>query len=292
MLFIDGTWLYYSIFRRQSEKLQRCSIVHKFGAGWAFDHNFRWDALPAIICEEIQREINKNKWSSGGGANADRPVEIVRANVFTSMKKETEANSLRMKMFDDMASCNYDVYKMVTEGTQEKCIDIQLAVEMMHFATVPDAYDIAVIVTGDKDFMPALKRTRQKGKRVALVSMRAGCNKSLLDPKSHVRDFDPIWIEDHLDRLIEPKAKGAGDRFVTAATTLKVVCNFLASYRNGEAPVNSRDIGRHLSPPRNNLRGDSAGNKQEQMEFRGRSQCRSPRGDRSSQRFYLNEEGD
>ena len=46
-------------------------------------------------------------------------------------------------------------------GSQEKCIDISLAVEMMHYAAVPGAYDIAVLISGDKDFMPAMARIRQ-----------------------------------------------------------------------------------------------------------------------------------
>lgn len=45
-----------------------------------------------------------------------------------------------------------------TSGWQEKCIDISLAVEMMHFASTPGAYDIAVLLSGDKDFMPAMVR--------------------------------------------------------------------------------------------------------------------------------------
>jgi len=97
-------------------------------------------------------------------------------------------NSARHRMFDDMESLNFDVDQMVTEGQAEKCVDIKLAVEMLHYATVPDAYDIAVVVTGDKDFMPALKRTRQKGKRVALASMMPGCNRALLDVKNRVKD--------------------------------------------------------------------------------------------------------
>ena len=44
-------------------------------------------------------------------------------------------------------------------------MDISLAVEMLYMATVPDAYDVAVIITGDKDFMPAMQKTRLTGKR-------------------------------------------------------------------------------------------------------------------------------
>jgi uncharacterized LabA/DUF88 family protein len=47
---------------------------------------------------------------------------------------------------------------------QEKCVDISLAVEMLYMATVPDAYDVAVIITGDKDFMPAMQKTRLTGR--------------------------------------------------------------------------------------------------------------------------------
>ena len=42
-------------------------------------------------------------------------------------------------------------------------MDISLAVEMLYLATVPDAYDVAVIITGDKDFMPAMQKTRLTG---------------------------------------------------------------------------------------------------------------------------------
>jgi hypothetical protein len=53
-------------------------------------------------------------------------------------------------MFRDMATANYDVHMMETIGKGEKCVDIQLAVEMLHYATTPNAFDMAVILTGDK----------------------------------------------------------------------------------------------------------------------------------------------
>ena len=55
-----------------------------------------------------------------------------------------------MRMFREMATANYDVHMMETIGKGEKCVDIQLAVEMLHYATVPNAFDMAVILTGDK----------------------------------------------------------------------------------------------------------------------------------------------
>ena len=47
-----------------------------------------------------------------------------------------------------------------TEGDGEKCVDVALAVEMMHYACTDGALDVAVLISGDKDFMPAMMRTR------------------------------------------------------------------------------------------------------------------------------------
>ncbi len=50
MLFIDGTWLYYSLYRRKEEL---DPIVKKFGKGWPYRYRFDWNALPRIVCEQI-----------------------------------------------------------------------------------------------------------------------------------------------------------------------------------------------------------------------------------------------
>ena len=116
-----------------------------------------------------------------------------------------------MRMFRQMEESNFEVHMSTTTGYHEKCIDISLAVEMMHYASVPGAYDVAVIVSGDKDFIPALARIRQKGKRVALCSMRNCCSRDLLDPRRnsladtghhaasycdmHARSIEPILAE-------------------------------------------------------------------------------------------------
>lgn len=47
-----------------------------------------------------------------------------------------------MKMFNAMREKNFEVHMATTMGVQEKCIDIALAVEMMHYATIPDTYDV------------------------------------------------------------------------------------------------------------------------------------------------------
>lgn len=51
--------------------------------------------------------------------------------------------------------------------------------------------------------MPAMARTRQKGRRVCLCSMRNSCNQDLLRDDAHVMDFQPVWINEYLDDLME-----------------------------------------------------------------------------------------
>jgi len=133
MLFIDGTWLYYSIHERSE---LHCPIVRAYGRGWQTRYQFDWAELIRVVCEQLQQQ---HPWTS-------QNVEITRASVYTSCKKETSVYSNRIKMFEEMRANNYDVFMMETVGPGEKCVDIQLAVEMLHYATVPNAYDVAILL--------------------------------------------------------------------------------------------------------------------------------------------------
>eukprot|EP00986_Skeletonema_menzelii_P010402 scaffold5067_cov161-Skeletonema_menzelii.AAC.14 len=241
-LFIDGTWLYYSLNTRNPD---RCPIIKKFGKGWQNNYKVDWLALPKLICAQME----KQRYSKTSFTKSDRPIEIARIMVFTSAKRETDPNSLRMRMFRDMANANYDVHMMETVGQGEKCVDIQLAVEMLHYATVPNAYDVAILLSGDKDFVPALVRTRQKGKQVCISSMRSGCNRVLYE-SPHIRDYDVVWLESCLDELIVPipaEERSRRDRagYASVFTVMRVLRDFVEALPNNEW-VSSRDIGTYL----------------------------------------------
>lgn len=270
MMFIDGTWLYYSIYGRQESQ---CSVTKRFGRGWQHYYKVDWAALPRLVCEQLQKQMYANYDPSDVMVAPPRPVEISRNSVYTSYNRGTDKNSFRVKMFQQMQQANMDVHIMETLGREEKCVDIQLAVEMLHYATVPEAYDIAILLSGDKDFVPALVRTRQKGKRVAIVSMRTGCNRALYE-SPHVKDYNIVWIDDFLDKLIRPAirnnhyilpstAENGGPsrpRLVSHVTMMKVIYDFIvrssSSSESSIMRVESRQIGRHL---KNVEVGDGAG---------------------------------
>jgi hypothetical protein len=120
MLFIDGTWLYYSLHERSERD---CPLIKKFGRGWQQRYMIDWEALPRIICEKLQDP----GWRTTSDNQSDfRSLEVVRANVFTSYKADTSPLSWRYQMFEDMKAANYDVHMMQTVGRGEKCVDIQL----------------------------------------------------------------------------------------------------------------------------------------------------------------------
>ncbi|CAM9093793.1 unnamed protein product [Phaeothamnion confervicola] len=242
MIFVDGTWLYYSFFGRG----KRCPIPEMYGPRWSQKYRPQWDVLPALIASCVREQMKTYM-------QADRFVEVSRTVVFSSARADTPADSERMQMFKAMQQHNFEVHMATTKGVQEKCIDIALAVEMLHYATIPEAYDIAVLVTGDKDFMPAMSRTRQKGKRVCLASMRNSCNLSLMDPAAHIRDLDIIWLDDHLGEILkyEPRGLPMGDDEVggegTGGPSAELLCQVVSGIveRHGGV-MGSRNLGRDL----------------------------------------------
>lgn len=250
MLFIDGTWLYYSIHEREDEW---CPINQRYGKGWQFKYNIDWGSLPRAIGQALQDQDQNRGWNAVMPRKDDesdhttvRPIEITRVSVYTSFKADTPKTSFRYKMFQDMLAARYDVNMMETVGKGEKCVDIQLGVDMLHYATVPDAYDVALLLSGDKDFLPALSRCRQKGRRVGLVSMRRACNRALFETPG-IKDYDVIWLEDLLGELVKPRSQSEMRKRapnVSVFTLMKIVNDYIT--RSGMPRVSSRDIGKYI----------------------------------------------
>jgi hypothetical protein len=131
-----------------------------------------------------------------------RAAQVVRVHVYSSLRVGQPVSEQRQTMFDQMRELHWDVHIGSFDGKREKCVDIALAVDMLHYATVQGAFDVAVLVSGDADFLPALVRTRQRGKRVAICSMRNSASSSfdnaesseflglVADGEARLKDFD------------------------------------------------------------------------------------------------------
>lgn len=211
MIFIDGSWLYHILPKMQDE---------------FEDQNYRIDygKLPLLIQHDLSEQLNIN----------DNDIDIIRTEIFGSIPTEyndedSEIVKKQQIFYDDLKELfRYDTSihnlrffnpedpknphrirpkdRLLNNDSwvpKEKCVDIDLAASMVYYAAVPYAYDIAVLVAGDRDYAPLLKRVRELGKRVMVVGWRGSSASIYLDPKDpeKILDFVTLLLNTQLAEL-------------------------------------------------------------------------------------------
>ncbi|RUM60760.1 MAG: NYN domain-containing protein [Persephonella sp.] len=91
--------------------------------------------------------------------------------------------------------------KKTPEGFIEKGIDILLATDMIVLA-YNNAYDTAILVSGDSDYIPVVEMIQQLGKRVENASFKRTSSYEL---RKVCDDF--ILLDNYLDKFTEPLNK-------------------------------------------------------------------------------------
>ncbi|HAO22992.1 MAG: hypothetical protein BWK80_41725 [Desulfobacteraceae bacterium IS3] len=200
MIFIDGSWLYAN----------QHILSKRFGDNYRLDYG----KLPQVLGEIIAENL--------GGM----PVDVVRTCLFGSNAINYDIDDEQLvqnrRDFYDLLREEYhyevEVFHVNYRGKrlkrsdrdpeddfhpQEKCVDIALSTAMLYYAAIPNAYDIAVSVIGDRDFIPTLQHVRKIGKRVAVAGIKESCASEYADYKDpkRLKDFDIIWLGDLLDKL-------------------------------------------------------------------------------------------
>lgn len=209
MIFVDGTWLFKAT----------PNLREKFGDNLTIDYG----KLPEIVRKNLSEQLNL----------PEQEIDVVRTNIFASIPAnlhdddqsviepqknfyeilkerhlfETFIHELSYFSTYDQKQHRLKRRDRDTEGDEwspvEKCVDIDLATTMLYFAAIPHAYDIAVLIAGDEDYKPALKRVRRLGKRVVIAGVRGATTKVYLDPQDtdKIRDFQTILLDDYLSEL-------------------------------------------------------------------------------------------
>ena len=201
MIFIDGTWLYSNI----------PTLREEYGKE---DFHIDFGKLPKVLVEEVSRQVNGEKIDivrthlfGSYAANYDLQDEesVQRRGDFFSLLKEEYHYELHLY------SVNY-LGRRLRKGDRapdddfepkEKCVDLSLATTLLYQAAIPYAYDIAIVVIGDRDFMPVLQHARLLGKRVAIASIKKSCAAEYADTEdpARIKDFDIIWLDDLIPQL-------------------------------------------------------------------------------------------
>ena len=201
MIFIDGTWLYCNTSR----------LGYAYGRQ---DFHLDFGKLPRILAEEVGRQLGY------------QDIDVVRTFLFGSYAtncdpQDEEARQRRLDFFTRLREDYHyelEIYPINFLGRRlkrtdrdpsdpfeprEKCVDISLAAQMIYFAAIPNAYDVAIAVVGDQDFKPVLQSVRRLGKRVAIASIKGSCAPEFSDPRDEakVKDLDLIWLDDFIPQL-------------------------------------------------------------------------------------------
>lgn len=179
IVFIDGGWLYKC----------RTALFSKLG-----EDNFEVDyaKLPRMLCEDVANAL-------------DEDVSLVKTMYFGTIPSSRSGyNTTKQYAFYDFLDrvCNYDthIHEVDVSGDDARSpssgswIDVSIATNLVYYSALPNVMDIAIIVSENKDLIPAIRRARSLGKRVQIVGVQSRPNDS---SEARIGDFPPISLEDH-----------------------------------------------------------------------------------------------
>lgn len=221
MVFIDGSWL--SRCRGDlSKKIADSKLIIDFGK------------LAHVINNQVNTEL------------ATTTAELIRTYFFASLPVNVDPkdaqlvedqrnfyNTLRRDFYYeveifplDLKGRRYHSYDRDSDDyfvPKEKCVDIALATSMLHLATLPYAYDVAIPIIGDRDYVPVLQKVRQLGKRIMIISVHQNCADAydpLKDPTDSlgVRDFPTLYLDS--DNILPHILRGPSRRKVKCESFL------------------------------------------------------------------------
>jgi uncharacterized LabA/DUF88 family protein len=111
------------------------------------------------------------------------PEEYIRRYYYTSCKGDEQA---RTNVEDQLRLAGIEAPRVFsrTQTGRSKQVDITLATEMLTHAH-RDNYDIAVLVSGDGDYVPLVEAVKAEGKRVALWALTSGLSLKLKKSADH-----------------------------------------------------------------------------------------------------------
>ena len=116
--------------------------------------------------------------------------DFVRAYAYTGLDPENE-NQRQFHSF--LARSGYKVVskdiRKYGDGRIKANLDIELVVDLMRTAR---NLDIAVVVSGDGDFAPAIRAVQQQGVRVEVISFRGNTSSDLIDVADQFIDIAQV----------------------------------------------------------------------------------------------------
>ena len=168
MIFIDGSNFYHGLLSLDHKKFKVSE--------------FNFYKLGKILCGEKRELIRIYYYNAPLNQEDNKEKYKAQQRFFERLKKQPEISLILCKLQKRWIDKKRDKYYYVVKGD-----DIHIAVDMVKLA-YNDAYDTAILVSGDGDFVPAVRAVQEKGKRIEHAYFKIGhswflkqnCNKSIL----------------------------------------------------------------------------------------------------------------
>jgi len=179
VIFIDGSNIFHAI-RALNIKIDYNKLVSFLSEGKYLIRAYYYSAMPRV--EDVEKDTPE--WDS-----------LMRQRKFISELKN-------MGIKPRMANLR----KLATGEWLEKEVDIMLATDMLALA-FRNAYDTAVLVSGDSDFCYTVETIQDLGKRVVNATFKRNSSPLLRAVCDEV-----IILDEHVDRIIMEKPKPKEER--------------------------------------------------------------------------------
>jgi len=106
--------------------------------------------------------------------------KLIRPYIFVSVKVPPEPK--QTNFYNKLRYIGYEVVETELQNEKgkfyEKGVDIAMATKLL-VCGHKDMYDVAVVTTGDKDFLPAIQAVKEMGKRVEVAGFDHSTAKNL-----------------------------------------------------------------------------------------------------------------
>jgi len=281
MTFIDGSWLYHN----------QDALIKAYGGPFKIDFgkiNFvalrrlREHFVSTLSSEAPALDLVRTYYFASIPENVhpDDAARLEDQKKFYTMLREVLGFELFLHRIDFRGHHLAMQDRLAKEGEmyflpKERTVDVAMATSILYLAAI-DAYDIAIVVLGDADYQPALKRVRDLGKRIFLFTIEGSANYDYLFPNADISytDFPPARFQDFLNELRLTRQErekqvyayycaryGCGKQFYStyrAKPGQNMYCDEHRIYRDREGAtwINNNDNPAFLQSPQPNQNGE------------------------------------
>lgn len=151
-------------------------------------------------------------WQTFFFAATNDPPRYQQTNFYNFLKKELRFETVIFELGKKTVHCKHCGHTHV--AYTEKGVDVALATKMLTLAS-RDAFDTAILVSGDKDYLETIETMKGMGKRVEIVSWRNSLSNAIeressskpfiFDDYRAEIEFDQTTPEEPEELLEEPK---------------------------------------------------------------------------------------